>query len=255
MALALEAKAVDRNTGELIVEASDAVSLGKFSVQDVTVKIKQSYVNPRAVAEYRFGGTALAIGGEFSKMKNDYDGTYEFSDGSLTMDRTDWTVFARIGYRDSVNLRLGYRNFQYDITDAIINQRDGGVLTERDTNGTATGELTKGIDAELNLVFGEKVQFGLSLGGTYFIGAKYTWAYDANPGGHKTGNATVDAYSGRIRPELAFMLADNLQLFVNYTLMATAWEGREITNTKTDYPAYDLMSAVGAGLRYSFGGP
>jgi hypothetical protein len=253
--VALQAQAVDRSRGELIVEASDAVTLGKLTYDKVTVNIKQSYVNPRVMAEYRFGGTALSLGGEFSKLKNDYDGTFEYSDGSMTMDRTDWTLFARLGYRDSVNLRVGYRNFAYDVKDAILNQRDNGVLTEQDTNGTAKGDLTTGIDAELNLVFGEKVQVGLSLGGTYFIGAKYDWAYDAAPGGHKTGTAKVDAYSARIRPELAFLLADNLQLFVNYTLMATMWKGREVGNTNTDYPAYDVISAVGVGLRYSFGGP
>ena len=104
-------------------------------------------------------------------------------------------------------------------------------------------------------MFGDKVQFGLCIGGTYFIDANYTWDYDANPGGHRSGTAKMDAYCARLRPELAFKLTDNLQLFANYTLMATAWKGREITNTATDYPAYDLISAVGVGLRYSFGGP
>lgn len=252
---ALPVQAVDRDRGELIVEASDAVSFGRFHVEDVTIRIKESYANPRAVAEYRFGGTFLALGGEFSRLENDYDGTYRYNDGSLTMDRTDYTLFARLGYRDKLNLRVGYRNFRYEIKDAVVNQRDNGVLTEQDTNGTAKGELSKGVDVELNCVFGDRVQLALSLGGTYFIGAHYTWDYDANPGGHHSGTATVDSYSARFRPELALKLTDHLQLFVNYTLMAAAWKGREITNTTTDYPAYDLISAVGVGLRYDFGGP
>lgn len=249
-ALVVSAGLVAVAGAEVIVDVSDAVTVGSFKYEDAKITVKSSAANPRASLEYKFGESPFAIGVEYASSKNDFDGTYEDSDGTLTMERTEMAAYVRFGSKHSTNLRVGYRKFEYDVTDAIINQSSG----ERDINGVANGDLTTGIDAELNLIFGEKVSFGVGLGYTFFTGAEYTWAYDKVVGGsveHKVGSAKLDAHSVRVRPELSFEAIENLRIFINYTLAATAWTGTP--DGGQDYPGVDVFSAAAVGLRYSFG--
>jgi len=236
-------------SAEVIVDVSDAFTAGKFTYEDTTVKVKSSAANPRGSLEYRFNDTPFAIGVEYASSKNDFEGEYEDSDGDLTMERAEYAAYVRIGKRDSVNLRLGYRNFEYDITDGDIRQSSG----EHDIHGIANGKMTTGIDAELNLLFGEKVTFGVGIGYTFFTGAEYTWQYDIENGPqNQAGSAELDAHSLRIRPEISFETMENLRIYLNVMLAATAWEGTP--DNGKDYPGFDVYSAAAVGLRYSFGG-
>jgi hypothetical protein len=69
-------------------------------------------------------------------------------------------------------------------------------------------------------------------------------------GAEKTGAATLDAHSLRIRPELSFKLNENTRLYFNAVLGATAWEGTP--DGEQEYPGYDVFSAAGVGIRYYF---
>ncbi|OGV68921.1 MAG: hypothetical protein A2283_16745 [Lentisphaerae bacterium RIFOXYA12_FULL_48_11] len=249
--LAVSVGMVTVASAEVIVDVSDAFTAGKFTYDDATIKVKSSAANPRGSLEYRFNDTPFAIGVEYATSKNEFDGEYEDSDGTLEMERTEYVAYVRLGGRNSTNLRLGYRNFEYDITDAVIDQYEGGTLVEQDINGIANGAMATGIDAELNLIFGDKITFGVGIGYTFFTGAEYTWEYDAIPGGHQVGSAELDAHSLRIRPEVSFEAMENLRLYVNVMLAATAWEGTP--DDGKDYPGFDVYSAAAVGLRYSFG--
>lgn len=99
-------------------------------------------------------------------------------------------------------------------------------------------------------MFGDKVQFGMGIGGTYFMDADYTWEYDKEVGGvttHETGSATLNGYSGRVRPEISFKVNDTVRIFLNYTLQATMWEGTP--DNGKDYPGVDVYSAAAGGVR------
>lgn len=234
-------------SAEVIVDVSDAFTAGKFTYGDSTIKVKSSAANPRGSLEYHFIDTPFAIGVEYASSENDFEGEYEDSDGELSMERTEYAAYIRLGGKNSTNLRLGYRNFEYDITEGDIRQSSG----EHDINGIANGKMATGIDAELNLLFGEKVTFGVGIGYTFFTGAEYTWEYDIVGGGHQAGSAELDAHSLRIRPEISFETMENLRIYVNVMLAATAWEGTP--DNGKDYPGFDIYSAAAVGLRYSFG--
>lgn len=236
---------------QIIIELGDAMTFGDFTYEDTTIDVSEEFMNPRGSAEFRFGGTSLAIGGEYAQSKNTFDGEYEDSDGTLDAERTEYVLFARLGHKNGTNLRVGYRNFKYDFSDATIHQDNG----ETDVNGKATGKLATGIDAELTLAVGSDLQFALALGATYFTDAEYDWSYTAiggpNPGFH-AGTAKLDAYSARVRPEISFAAGKNLRVFVNGTVQASTWDiSQSEDDASPDYPGVDIYSAIGAGIRYT----
>ena len=245
----------DSDAAQIIVELGDAMTFGEFNYEDTTIEVNEEFVNPRGSIEFRFAGSPISIGGEYAQSKNEFDGEYEDSDGTLEMERKEFVAFVRFGHKNGCNLRLGYRNFQYDINNAWINQRENGVLTEIDMDGIAEGKLSTGADVELNLAAGTSVQFALGLGYTFFKDAEYEWSYTAigdNAGFH-AGAAEVDAHSVRVRPEISFGLSDELRVFVNGTIAATAWDIDKDDDDTPDYPGIDIYSAIGAGIRYTFG--
>jgi len=237
---------------QIIIELGDAMTFGDFTYEDTTINVSEEFMNPRGSAEFRFGGTPFAIGGEYAQSKNEFDGTYEDSSGNLDAERTEYVLFLRLGHKNGTNLRLGYRNFKYDFTDATIFQDNGEV----DIHGDTTGKLATGLDAELTLAFGSDFQFALALGASYFMDAKYDWSYTAvggpNPGFH-AGTAKMDAYSARVRPEISFAAGKNLRVFVNGTVQASTWDiSQSEDDASPDYPGVDIYSAIGAGIRYTF---
>ena len=64
---------------------------------------------------------------------------------------------------------------------------------------------------------------------------------------HETGSATLNGYSGRVRPEISVKVGDKVRIFANYTLQATSWEGTP--DNGKDYPGVDVYSAAAAGVR------
>ena len=245
--------AADGGGSQITVEGANAVTFGKFTVEDATIKVEPTYFNPRAGAELRIGGTPFSIGGEYAHSENTFDGEYQDSEGSLDVTRTEYAAFVRWGNRNGSNLRVGLRGFDYELSDATITVRKLGLVEELDVNGTAKGNLGSGPDVELTLAAGDRVQFALMLGYTYFMNARYDWDFDQLVGpitGHVEGEAKLKAHSGRVRPELSVELVKNLRLFVNYTLSASYWSG-SVEGEKPDYPGVDVYSAAGGGLRYT----
>lgn len=245
-------------TGKLLVEAGTEATVGKFEYADATVDISEEAFNPRLSAEYELPKSAFSFGVAYASSDNDYslefDDGEKTLDGDLTVERTDLIPFIRLGHRDGVNFRIGYRMFEYELSDGTLDETEDGRFTMRIRNGTAKGELDNGIDAQLNLLFGNSVQFGVRLGATYFMDAEYTWQYrDQLKGGAiQTGTAKLDAMSVSVAPELTFRLADEFRLFVNYTIAGTTWIDNE--DTDEDYAGTDVMTSLGVGLRATFGG-
>lgn len=234
------------DASQIIVELGDAVTMGNFDYGDASIDVSTEWFNPRGSVEYCFGGTPFAIGGEYAQSKNTFDGTYQDSYGNLDVKRTEYLAFVRLGHKDRTNFRLGYRNFKYDFSNGTVHQNG-----ETDTDGTATGKLATGIDAELNLAMGSDVQFALAIGGTYFTGAKYDWSYLNGAGTRVSDNAKLDAYSARLRPEISFKAGDNLRIFINYMVQVSTWEAQ--AEGSPDYAGVDIYAAAAAGIRYTFG--
>ena len=180
--------------GGLILEAADAITAGNFNYQDAEVNIDAEFFNPQGSAEYYFPGGAFALGILYAQSENGYDLDFDDGDtrwdGSLDVERTTILPFVRLGKRESINLRLGLNMFDYEFTDGILDKTEDGVTTHI-RNGYAKGDLSTGIDAELSLLFGEQFQFGLILGGTYFIGAR------SNYGGPREPGEWVGTFDGR----------------------------------------------------------
>jgi hypothetical protein len=195
----------------------------------------------------------LAVGASYATSENDFTGEWEdeddSGDGEVTAERTDMNAYVRLGGRDSVNLRLGFRSFKYEFSDGEIRQSSGEV----DRNCQAEGELTTGADAELNLLFGDEVVFGVGVGASFFPDAEFTWEFDKYEGGsfvgRQGGKATVNAYSARVRPELSVKVNDSVRVFCNYTVQGTAWE--ETPDGGEDYAGVDVYSAAAVGVRVS----
>jgi hypothetical protein len=128
-----------------------------------TIDVETEYANPQGAVELKIGGP-FSIGASYAQSKNEFTGEWIGDDGdsngSADAKRTDVNAYLRLGSRDSVNFRLGYRYFKYEFTDGLITSPE-----EIDRNGTAKGDLSTGIDGELNLVFGDKVQFGMGIAG------------------------------------------------------------------------------------------
>lgn len=248
------AAATARAESGLTLEIGTAVTLGEFTAEDTTIDVDTEYMNPMVGIELKLGDSPVSIGASYAQSENEFTGEWEDGaergDGTINAERTDINVYARIGSRDGVNLRVGYRYFKYEFSDGLITIRENGRITEIDENAEANGDLTKGLDAELNLVAGTDVQFALAVGATYFVDAEYDWSYDKVEGGRRSreqGSATVDGYSARIRPEVSFLIGDQLRLFVNYTLQATTWDAEPPSGE--DYPGVDIYSAAMVGLR------
>lgn len=247
-AVCSQVRAAEAKDKILTVELGDAVTFGSFTAQDATVDVETEYANPQGAVELKIGGP-FSVGASYAQSKNEFTGEWSGdngdSRGTVDAERTDMNAYLRLGSRDSINFRLGYRYFKYEFSDGLITSPG-----EIDRNGIAKGDMTTGLDGELNLVFGDQFQFGLGIGGTYFMDADYTWEYDKEVGGntsHQTGSATVNGYSARVRPEISFKVNDSLRIFLNYTLQATMWEGTP-DNAK-DYPGVDVYSAAAGGVR------
>lgn len=245
--------------GGLTIEVGNAITMGGLTVQDVEIDVETEAFNPRLGVEYSFAGSPVSIGADLALSENTFTGTWEGDDeggdGSLDVERTDIGVYARLGSRDGVNLKVGYRNFSYEYSNGELAQYENGRLTERDENANATSDLTTGIDAELNLVFGEDFQVAFGIGYSFFMDAQYDWEYDQTVGGrttHVVGSAELDAHSARFRPEISFLAAENLRVYLNYTVQASIWTGDFEGGDTEDYPALDLYSAAGVGVRYTF---
>lgn len=246
----LSASAQD-NSGKIIVELANGLTMGEFTYEDATIDVSTEAFNPSGSIEYKFAGLPLAIGLEASMSKNDFDGEYDDGSGSLTAERKKFVAFVRVGDKNGSYLRLGYCNFKYDFSDAIIYQPD-----ETDLDGTATGDLATGADVELGLGIVRRVGVSVAIGASYFKDAEYEWSYIEVRGisrQFRAGTAKMDAIAARIRPEISFALGKNLRLFVNGTLQASSWMIDEDDDAASpDYPGVDIYSAVTAGIRYSF---
>ncbi len=244
-----------QDAGKLVVDLANGMTFGKFTYEDTTIDIESEIFNPRVGVEFQFADSVLAIGGEFSMSDNTFTGEYkggnDDGEGTVDVERTEYAAYVKLRPSDNFGLRVGYRSFKYDLSNADIIQRENGIVTERDMNGTATGDLTTGIDAQLNLGIGDGFRVGLMLGYTYFMDAEYEWAYDEVIGGvttPKAGKATADAHSVRIRPEVSIAVSDNIRIYADYTLWVTAWSA-DVNDNDPEYPGYDLYTGVGVGVR------
>ena len=245
----------------ITLDVGNAFTFGKFTYDDTTIDIDSEMFNPRGNIEFKFGGAPLAFGAEYIKSENTFTGEYEEPDGDagngeLDVERSEFAFYLKLVPSYHFNIRLGYRNFEYDITNADIDQYDNGVLDEMDRNGTANAKLTTGLDGQMNIIIGgpTSVNLALMLGYTYFIDGEYDWEYDKIVGGnttHVTGAATANTHSIRVRPELSFPLTDDLRLYVNAEVAATAWDA-DLEDDDPEYPGYDFFMGATAGLRYGF---
>jgi hypothetical protein len=149
--------------------------------------------------------------------------------------------------------------FNYKLRNGTMDETQNGELTRKISNGTAEGDLSQGVDAELNLVFGGRLKAGLTIGGSYFMDAEYDWTYTdelkGKGGTVETGTATLDAVSVRLAPQLSFAIVENLRLALSYCVSATSWIGNNDEgndeDSNEDYAGYDLVTSVTVVLRYT----
>lgn len=258
LGLALAISASAQGKAGVVLEAADAITLGSFTYQDAKVDISQEFFNPQGSAEFYFPGGTFAVGLLYAQSENNFDLDYDNGekrlDGSLDVERTTLMPFLRLGRRDGINLRLGYNMFEYEFTNGALDETRNGVLTKQIRDGYAKGDLATGIDAEFSLVFGDRFQFGLVLGGTYFMDAKYEWRYrdDLNGGAISTGTAELDAVTLRLAPEISYEVAEGWRLFARYQIAGTSWIGND-EDVDEDYAGVDVMSAAYVGLRVNLG--
>ena len=227
----------------------------------ITIDIDSEMFNPRGKIEYKFGGAPLAFGGEYLKSENSFHGEYSEEDGdagegNLDVERNEFAFYLKLIPSYNFNISIGYRNFEYDITNAEIDQWDEGTLDEQDRNGSANAKLATGIDSQMNVIIGTKTSINLSLmlGYTYFIDGEYEWEYDEIIGGrttHRTGGLTANAHSLRLSPELSIPLGENLRIYANAGVAATVWDA-ELDDDDPEYAGYDFFMSATAGLRYGF---
>lgn len=246
---AADEAAADSDTAQVIVELGDAMTFGEFTYEDTTIEVSEEFNNPQGSIEFKMEGAAIAIGAEFMKSENEFTGEYDDGNGELNAERQKLVAFIRFGNKNASYLRLGYCNFSYDFSDAVV-VRPGELITD----GEASADMTTGVDAELNLAVGSSVQFAIALGASYFMDAEYDWSYMSSVDGFQVGSAEADTFSVRVRPELSFGLTDNFRVFVNGTLQGTTWDVDEDQDDSTpDYVGVDVYSAAAAGIRYTFG--
>lgn len=248
-------------TGRLTVDLGNAVTFGKFTYDDATIDIEGELFNPRGALEYQFAELPLAVGLEASMSENTFTGDYDDGDGDsgegeVDIERQEMALYLKFVPNNTFSFRIGYRNFNYDLSNADITQYENGAIDERDINGVADCSLATGIDTQLGLIFGspDALQLGLTLGYTYFIDAEYDWEYDEVIGAattHRTGSATANAHSLRIRPEVSFPLTDAVRLYADWCIAATAWDA-DLPDEDPSYPGFDMYSGVSVGVRYAF---
>jgi hypothetical protein len=258
LGLAVAMSAAGQEQGGLILEAADAITVGSFTYQDSEVTISEEFFNPQGSVEYYFPGGNFAIGFLYAQSENNFDLVVDDgetrTDGALDVERTTLLPFVRLGKRDGINLRLGYNMFEYKFSNGTLDETENGMITKQIRDGYAKGDLASGIDAELSLLFGSKFQFGLVLGGTYFMNAKYDWRYrdDLKGGAITTGTAELDAVMLRLAPELSYEVADGWRIFARYQIAGTSWLGNE-EDEDEDYAGVDVMTAAYIGLRVDLG--
>ncbi|MBN2054112.1 hypothetical protein JW905_04280 [bacterium] len=248
------------SAGSLLFDVSTGITWGDFTVQDVTADISTEYFNPSLSAEFAFGEDDMfAVGVGYAKSGNDFTGEWEdgdeHTDGEITVERTTLDLFARLRAGPHFNFKLGYRSFKYEFSDGELDKYEFGELYESERNAKATGDLTTGLDAELNFMGGNDFQFRFQLGFSYFFDAEYDWEYDRiryDPyiEDRNEGNATANAVSFRLKPEFAFRLTDNLMATIDYTFSATAWDADTDQENIEDYPGVEIYSAFGIGLEF-----
>lgn len=242
--------------GYFVIEGGTAITMGKFSYLDYTVDISKEFFNPRLSLEYVFPDSDMSIGFLFSNTKNSFDLEYDDGkkniDGTLDVKRTEILPFFRLGPHDRHSLRLGFRMFNYKFSDgAWLEYRDGS-LTKNAIDGKAEGKLSTGLDAELNLNFGNEFKFNLMLGASYFFNAKYNWEYyDLLAGRRETGDAKLNALSIRFSPGLSFQVMDNMRISANYIIEATSWLGSK-DDEHEEYAGVDIVSAILLKVKYVF---
>lgn len=242
------------DSGGLVVEGGSLITFGKLKVMDAEIELDSEAFNPQAAVEYRLPNSKVSVGFAYGAVENSFDLDYDDGEkvikGSLDAERTDMIPYVRFGKKDEFNLRLGYRMLEYDFSNGDLDEWKNGVQTKQIRYGTAKGELTTGIDAELNIVMGDTIQFRLMIGGSYFIDADYQWSYvdELEGGALKTGNATLNAFSARIAPELSLRLGEYLRVFANYTVSATRWVGSR-EDEDEEYVGTDLVAGLVAGAR------
>lgn len=245
----------------LTLDFGNSFTFGKVSYKDVTIEGDSGSFNPRAALELKFGGWPLAVGGEYIASDCEFSGEYEDDDGeigrgSLNIEHNEFTIYLKFVPWYNFNLRLGYRNFDYDITDANIDRYRNGSLYKTYASGSTHAQLDSGIDAQAVFIIGSprSVNLGLLLGYTYFVDGEYEWEYIETLHGHSrsySGSATANAHSVRIRPELSIPLGENFRIYANIEAAATAWDA-DVADDDPEFPGYDFFVGATVGLRYGF---
>lgn len=242
--------------GLVTVEAGTAVTMGRFSFQDITVDMSREIFNPFVSVEYRFSGTEFSIGLLYAGSQNRFELDYNDGDlvltGSIDAERREFLPYVRFGKRDRSNFRFGYRMFNYTFSNGELDEIENDILTKLIRSAHAEGTLSSGFDAELNMVFGDVFQFDIMVGGTYFFDAKYEWEYinilTNTP--FQTGGTDLEAASIRVAPGFNYRVKDALRLFGKYQIQATFWMGNG--DDSEEYAGRDIMTAIMIGARYSF---
>ncbi|HMO51509.1 MAG TPA: hypothetical protein PKE26_00620 [Kiritimatiellia bacterium] len=244
--------------GGLLIEAGTDITFGKFTYKDATVEVTEEFFNPNLMLEYVFPDRLYGIGVRYAMSENGF--TLDYADnkkklvGNMDAERTILLPYLRIGPHDGVFFRIGAIFYEYEFSNATLDETRNGVPTKRIRDGYAKGELTPGLDAEISMLFGKKVQLGLHIGGAFYPGAKYTWRYrdELKGGALVTGNAKLDAATVRGGPELSVAVGKNWRLFARYAISATSWLGNE-DEEHEDYAGTDIMTSVLVGLRADMG--
>lgn len=242
--------------GYMVIEGGTTVTMGSFSYQDYTADMSTEFFNPTLSVEYVFKDSKFSIGILYSSINNHFDMKYRSSnksiDAELDADRTELQPFIRLGRHDRHNIRLSYRMFNYEFSDGYWIEYVDGNLKNHARDGKATGKLSNGVDAEMNLFFGNRIQLHLQLGVSYFFNAEYDWEYyDLIKNRIDSGDAKLDALSVRLAPGISFMVMDNLRISANYLMQGTSWLGSKDDEDK-EYAGADIVSGVVLKAKYIF---
>ncbi len=247
-----------KDRGVWMIDAGSDIAFGTFSYDDATVEISEEFWNPNVGIEYAFPGKTFGVGVRYSTSENsfelDYDNGHKTLDGSMDGERSILLPYMRIGPRDGISLRVGASIYEYDFSNAYLDEVKEGVPTKKIREGTASADLSLGVDVELDMMFGDKFLFGVIIGAAYFPNADYDWQYRDELGDNqiKTGTAELDAVSARIGPEISYAVADGWRIFLRYLISGTSWLGDK-DDEDEDYAGIDAMSAASIGVRADFG--
>lgn len=250
--------ATDTDGGIFMVDIGSDIAFGTFTYEDATVEISEEFFNPNIGLEYAFPGRQYAAGIRYAESDNafdlDYDNGKKTLLGSMDCERSLILPYVRIGPRDGISFRIGASFFEYEFSNAELDETRDGTLTKKIREGEASGDLSLGVDAEVSLLFGTTIQGGVILGGAYYPNAQYDWQYrdDLDNGRIKTGTAELDAASGRLGFECAAVISEGWRLYARFMVSATSWLGSKDEEDE-DYAGIDGMSSVLVGLRIDFG--